>query len=108
MNVDSQSVKLDVRWEGHLDHFQNLLSNLVINPDLADLTLVCEDKIQFNVHRIILSSSSGVFRSIIQSSSIPVIFLRGIQGQEMEDILQYIRCGYADGFDYTNLLSLFK
>merc|ERR1712133_314175 len=65
------------------------------SDQLTDVTLVCDDKKQFKAHKIVLSACSTVFKSIIndlpQNSS--VIYLRGIQHQEMESILQFMYLG---------------
>jgi len=64
---------------------------------LTDVTLVCDDKQQFKAHKIVLSACSSVFKSIIndlpQNSS--VIYLRGIQHQEMESVLEFMYLGVA-------------
>merc|ERR1712208_243321 len=64
---------------------------------LTDVTLVYDDKIQFKAHKIVLSACSTVFKSIIndlpQNNS--VIYLRGVQHQEMESILEFMYLGVA-------------
>ena len=59
--------------------------------------MVCDDKRQFKAHKTVLSACSSVFKSIIkdlpQNSS--VIYLRGIQHQEMESILEFMYLGVA-------------
>lgn len=64
---------------------------------LTDVTLVCDDKQQFKAHKIILSACSSVFKSIINNlpQNNSVIYLRGIQHQEMESILEFMYLGVA-------------
>ena len=63
----------------------------------ADVTLVCDDNIQIPAHKIILSSFSQTFRSIIESnnesSNNVFIYLRGIKFSIMESIMEYIYKG---------------
>ena len=63
-----------------------------------NVTLVCDDKKQFKAHKIVLSACSSVFRRIIKDlpKNGSVIYLRGIQHQEMESILEYMYLGGAD------------
>ena len=87
--------QLNLSWDLFSDHLQ-LMSRELFNAEKhSDVTLVCEDQIQFKAHRIILSACSSVFRNIIDNnpSQHPLIYLRGIQSQEMESILQFIYLG---------------
>ena len=64
----------------------------------ADVTLVCNNKAKFKAHKFVLSACSPMFKSIIddlphQESS--VIYLRGVQPQEMKSILQFMYLGQA-------------
>jgi len=48
-------------------------------------------------HKIVLSACSAVFKSIIQDlpQNSSVIYLRGVQHQEMESILEFMYLGVA-------------
>ena len=61
----------------------------------SDVTLVCDDKVQYKVHKIVLSTWSQVFKEIIDNnpSTNPLIYLRGIQHEEMDSILQFMYLG---------------
>ena len=89
--------KLNLDWNTYSDHLREMLHEMMKSKELTDVTLVCDDKIQFKAHKIVLSACSSVFKSIIndlpQNSS--VIYLRGIQHQEMESILEFIYLGAA-------------
>ena len=82
-------------WDTYSDHLREMLHEMMKSDQLTDVTLVCDDKRQFKTHKIILSACSTVFKSIIndlpQNSS--VIYLRGIQHQEMESILEFMYLG---------------
>ena len=89
--------KYNLNWHTYSDHLREMLHEMMKSNELTDVTLVCDDKKQFQAHKIVLSACSSVFKSIIndlpQNSS--VIYLRGIQHQEMESILEFMYLGVA-------------
>merc|ERR1712126_285363 len=89
--------KYNLNWHSYSDHLREMLHEMMKSNELTDVTLVCDDKRQFKAHKIVLSACSSVFKSIIndlpQNSS--VIYLRGIQHQEMESILEFMYLGVA-------------
>ena len=89
--------KFDIRWHTYSDHLKDMLHNMMSSNELTDVTLVSEDKKHFKAHRVVLSASSSVFKSIISDNilSSPIIYLRGIQSFEIDSILQFIYLGEA-------------
>ena len=89
--------KYNLNWHTYSDHLRKMLHEMMKSNDLTDVTLVCDDKIQFKAHKIVLSACSSVFKSIINdlSHNTSVIYLRGIQHQEMESILEFMYLGVA-------------
>jgi len=89
--------KYNLNWHTYSDHLRDMLNNMRKSDNLTDVTLVCDDQKQFKAHKIVLSACSTVFKNIIdclpQNSS--VIYLRGIQNQEMESILEFMYLGVA-------------
>ena len=87
----------NISWYTYSDHLRQMLHEMMKTSKLTDVTLVCDDKRQFKAHKIVLSACSTIFKCIIddlpQSSS--VIYLKGIQQQEMESILQFMYLGEA-------------
>merc|ERR1719342_949929 len=65
--------------------------------EMADITLVSEDRKQFKAHKVVLSATSTVLKSIISESKLhnAIIYLRGIQSHEIESILEFIYLGQA-------------
>ena len=82
-------------WDNFTGHLQVVFRELYEDDKYADVTLVCDDQIQFKAHRIVLNACSSVFKKIIDNnpSQHPLIYLRGIQHQEMESILQFMYLG---------------
>ena len=74
------------------------MKELMMNEDLADVTLVTEDKKQIKANINILSACSPVFKDILKKerNSNPIMYLRNIQHSEMEPIMQFIYLGEAE------------
>ena len=36
--------KIDLGWETYINHLKDMMQNLVLSSDSANVTLVCEDK----------------------------------------------------------------
>jgi len=89
--------KYNLNWHTYSDHLREMLHNMRKSEDLTDVTLVCDDMRQFKAHKIVLSACSTVFKNIIDSLPLnnSVIYLRGIQHQEMESILEFMYLGVA-------------
>ena len=89
--------KFNLTWHTYTDHLREMLHNMMSSNELTDITLVSEDKKKFKAHKVVLSASSSVFKSIISDNLLTsqVIYLRGIQSFEIESILQFIYLGEA-------------
>ena len=89
--------KFTIHWPTYTDHLREMLHDMMKSDELTDVTLICDDKIQLNAHKIVLSACSSVFKNIL--SSLPqnssVIYFKGIQHQEMESILEFMYLGVA-------------
>ena len=89
--------KCHLTWHSYLDHLQNMMKELMMNEDFADVTLVTEDKKCINANINILGLCSPVFKEILkkEKNSRTVMYLRGIQFTELESIIQFIYLGQA-------------
>ena len=93
--------KYTLTWDAYSDHLRDLMKELMMNDDFADLTLVSEDRKYIRAHRNILSSCSPVFKDIVklEQRSKPLIYLRGINFSQLESIMQFIYCGEATFYE---------
>ena len=84
--------KSRLTWNNFTEHLQLTWRELYVEGRYADVTLVSDDQTQFKAHKIVLSACSQVFEKIIDNnpSQHPLIYLRGIQHEELESILQFI------------------
>ena len=87
--------KYDLSWQSFSEHLFEMLHHMMISNELTDVTLVSEDKQHFKAHKVVLSASSQVFKSIVNDLVNPLIYLRGVQSTEVESILQFIYLGEA-------------
>ena len=92
-----QNKKFKLTWPMHTVFQRKVMKEMMTSADsFTDVTLLSDDKIPIKAHRNILSAFSPVLRSILQTmenSSHAFIFLRGINHQEIEAILQFIYSG---------------
>jgi len=95
--INMNQEKYNLNWHTYSDHLQDLLHNMRKMEYLTDVTLVCDDQKQFKAHKIVLSACSTVFKNIIDSLPLnsSVIYLRGIQHQEIDSILEFMYLGVA-------------
>ena len=63
--------------------------------DFCDVTLVSEGNQQIKAHKVILASSSSVFMEILKSNqhNHPLIYMRGIQANDLEAIVDFLYHG---------------
>ena len=89
--------KYNLNWHNYSEHLKEMLHNMMKSDELTDVTLVCDDKMQLKAHKVVLSACSPVFKNIIKDvpAKKSIIYLRGIQHQEMESILEFMYLGVA-------------
>ena len=73
----------------------NILRQLHRDQDFIDVTLVSADHQQIGAHKVILSSASPFFRELLvrHSHPAPLLYLKGIQAQELKHLLEFIYLG---------------
>ena len=88
---------LNISWHGYSNHFREIMHGMIKNSDLTDVTLVCDDQKLLIAHKVVLSASSPVFQNIINNftQNHSMIYLRGIQHQEIESLLDFMYLGVA-------------
>ena len=88
---------MNLTWDSYPSHLKTMLVGMMTTSDYTDVTLMCGDQVQFKAHRVVLSASSPVMRNILQSfnTDCPLVYLRGVQHEDMEAILQFIYLGEA-------------
>ena len=95
----------NLTWDTYSDALRDMLRGLYTSSDHADMSIITEDGTHFKVHKHILSFCSPVFREILTISKEhnPIIYLRGVKQEEMEQILKFMYLGEASlQLDKTN------
>ena len=94
--------KYSLTWHTYSDHLRDMMKELLMNDDFADVTLVTEDKKHMKAHKNILSACSFVFKDMFQQEDMKLnsfIYLRGVQFSELESIMQFIYLGEATFYE---------
>merc|ERR1712129_597151 len=93
-----------LKWKFFFTNLSYGLSDVFTENCYSEVTLVSDDKIAFQAHRYVLSATSPVLKSILLDNphANPRIYLRGVNHQELESILQFIYLGEAS-FYHRNI-----
>ena len=84
-----------LKWNGFQSCAANSFKQLRKFNEFNDVTLVCDDYKQMSAHKLILSSCSTYFKTVLSQTNHPnpMICLDGISSQELNSILDYIYNG---------------
>ena len=84
-----------LRWKYFQTNISSSLSDLYTETSSTDVTLVSDDQIQFQAHKFVLSAFSPVMKNLLLNNphSHPLIYLRGVNHQELGSILQFMYHG---------------
>ena len=76
------------------------ISDLLSNELFADVTLVSDDQIHIQAHKIVLTAFSPVLRSLLLKNPHPnpMLYMRGIKHSELQAILRFMYCGEVSVF----------
>ena len=87
--------ELSLKWSIFHSNFESNLYEQYKESSSSDVTLVSDDKIIFQAHKVVLSASSIVIKNILLDNphSNPVIFLRGVNHKDMKFLLQFMYRG---------------
>ena len=94
------SEKFSLKWNDYQSNWKQSLAELRTDSDLADVTLISEDKVKFSAHKVLLSSCSNMFKFILKGSSNtnPLLYLSGVTAINLGFILDYIYHGEVNLF----------
>ena len=88
---------ISLKWKYLHANLVTSLNDGFTNFDSADVTLVSDDQIPFQAHKFVLSASSPVLKDLFldNPSSHPLIYLKGVNQQDLCSILQFMYFGEA-------------
>ena len=86
---------ISLKWNKFQSCAANSFKQLRKFHEFDDVTLVCDDYSQMSAHKLILSSCSTYFKTILSQTNHPnpMICFDGISSQELNNILDYIYNG---------------
>jgi len=90
--------KFCLKWNDLEGNIRNYFSKLRKEQELFDVTLASDDGKHMQAHKIILSAASCFFSDIFMKSSKSndmLIYLKGITGSDLADVLDFIYNGEA-------------
>ena len=84
-----------LRWVNFDTNISFILNELYRTKEYADVTLVSDDQKPFKAHKFVLSACSQLFKDLLLKNQHPhpILFLRGINQFELENILQFTYLG---------------
>ena len=86
--------KIRFEWMQFQKTYDSTFKSLLNNEKFTDVTLVCEDGGNINAHKVILSSSSQLFKQILINNPEPHIYIHIAEKLEVvSDILKFIYTG---------------
>merc|ERR1712226_144076 len=82
-------------WNDFNQNMNNFLSETRQALDIADVTLVCGDKKEFEAHRMVLSAASSFFKGLLRNIKHvhPVIYLKGLEAKTIMAMLDFVYNG---------------
>ena len=95
--------KLSLKWNDFQEHVNTAFANLRDGKEFTDVTLVCADGKQADAHKLILSASSPFFKGVLSRNKHPhpLIFIRGMEPEDLMAILDFIYFGEATVFEHN-------
>ena len=88
--------KFSLKWNDYSVNVTKKFSSLRNEDEFSDVTLVSSDKRQVSAHKVVLSSSSDYFKTILQSNNKSkdiILCLENISYEELNNVLDYVYNG---------------
>ena len=109
------SEKFSLKWNDFEANVSKSFNKLRREEDFFDVTLISDDELKLSAHKVVLSSCSSFFKSILRitSTSNPVIYLSGVNSQNLGFMLDYMYQGEVQIFqeqldDFLTVAQKFK
>ncbi|XP_061396064.1 protein roadkill-like [Musca vetustissima] len=88
------AVYLQIHEIQHSTTISKDLANILASKEFSDLTLVSQDKIEFNVHKVLLCARSEVFaamfRNDLEEKKTGIIQIEDMDSKVLKELLNYI------------------
>ena len=86
---------LVVTSDNQSEQWLTTFTDLYRNNILTDVTLICDDRVKINAHKIVLCAGSSLFRDFLVNNthSHPLLFLKGVKQDQLKPLLQFLYHG---------------
>ena len=86
-----------LKWKDFEENLVASFAEMKKENDFTDVTLVCEDGLQIEAHRVVLCASSLFFKTILKmnSHSHPLVYMRQIKSSELIPLVEFLYKGEA-------------
>merc|ERR1712183_168857 len=101
----TEDILYTLKWKYFSPNVKSRVSDVIKEQSFCDVTLVSDDQKPFQAHIYVLSTFSPVLKNILFNNphSHPLIYLRGVNHQELDSILQFIYFGKTS-VDHSHIL----
>ena len=91
----TSSEKFCLKWHDFQENICKTFKTLREDLDFADVTLACVDGAVVEAHKVVLASSSPVFKNLlkINQHAHPLIYMRGMKSEDLTAILDFMYHG---------------
>ena len=96
--MESDNGSFNLCWNEFEANISSFFRDLKENKDFADVTLVCADDQQLEVHKVVLAASSPFFQRILKRNAHqhPLIYMKGVTSSDLKAVMNYIYYGEAN------------
>ena len=104
------SDKFSLKWNDYQSNWSQSLSGLRNDTEMADVTLITDDKVKMFAHKILLSSCSEVFNFILKDSKQqnPLLYLREAFIKKNKKKMTFVISGLTPPPDFKKNNKLFS
>ena len=92
--------KLCLKWNDFQENINCAFKNLRTEKNFTDVTLVCEDGQQVEVHKVILAASSPFFQKLLEKNKHPhpLVYMRALKFEDLLALVDFLYVGEANLF----------
>ena len=92
--------KLCLQWNDFRQNISASFADLRGDKEFSDVTLACEDGHQVEAHKVILASSSPVFKELLRKNKHPhpLLYMRALKSEDLVAIMDFLYFGEANIF----------
>ena len=90
--------KLCLKWNDFQANLSSAFCGLRNDQDFADMTLVSEDGVHIETHKVVLASTSPFFMEMLKRNKHPhpMIYMRGLKADELVAMIDFLYYGEAN------------